>query len=138
MTLRKDVITRMIVSATDQDTSEPLKCSPCQKKKKKVMMHEDWYQEVTESQARSSHTNKEQKYNLVSVTAQEEARQRIRVWDLYTMQSCQVKYLAVRKMLPRSLACRHYSILWDSPVIIDGILCKKSLKHDGSGKYLNS
>ena len=70
------------------------------------MIHEDWYQEVIESQTRSPQTDKEQKDN------------------------------GSQEMVTRTPACRHYRILWDFPVVIDGILWKKFLRHDGSDEYL--
>ena len=39
-------------------------------------------------------------------------------------------------MVTRSQASRHYWILWDSLAVYDGILCKKFVKRDGSGEYL--
>ena len=39
-------------------------------------------------------------------------------------------------MVTRSPASRHYWILWDSLAVYDGILCKKFVKRDGSGEYL--
>ena len=38
-------------------------------------------------------------------------------------------------MATRSLACRHYWILWDSLVVIDRLLFKQFIKQDGSGEY---
>lgn len=39
-------------------------------------------------------------------------------------------------MVTRSPASSHFWILWDSLVLTDGLLFKKFLKRDGSGKYL--
>ena len=39
-------------------------------------------------------------------------------------------------MVTKSPACRHYCILWDSLVLLNGILYKKFLKRDGTGEYL--
>lgn len=42
-----------------------------------------------------------------------------------------------QEMVTRSPANRHFWMLWDSLVVIDGILFKKFIKHDGSGEYLS-
>ena len=39
-------------------------------------------------------------------------------------------------MVTKSPACRHYWILWDSLVLLNGILYKKFLKRDRTGEYL--
>ena len=39
-------------------------------------------------------------------------------------------------MVTKSPACWHYWILWDSLVLLNGILYKKFLKRDGTGEYL--
>ena len=44
--------------------------------------------------------------------------------------------LSSQDMVTRSPASRHYWILLDSLAVYDGILCKKFVKHDGSGEYL--